>query len=374
MKFSAFRLLALLAAGALAAPALAAPPVHDELLAYGNRHLTRAALPAGPAGAPVATQTDLGRIYAFDSGNVLTITPAPGPQANIVLNELYSNGSLRFIGVADLADPYRHHEVLDMARDHRFRFFLLVRSTSALVSGTVTRLVQIDPSNAAVLSQKIAPGIKALAPAPEGLWALRENEVVKLDPDTLESGPAVADLSFYSFVSDLDADSSGRLYFGFEPVCSPPCPMIGTFDPAGGPITTLPGALHNGVGGLSAFAIDRRCTDSLYSRCLQGGRFRAEIAFHAYDGAAGPATAAAARSRDTGVFSFFDASNWELMVKVLDGCAINGHFWVYAAASTDVEYQMTITDTQTGAKKVYSNGLGQVAETVTDGMAFSCEP
>jgi hypothetical protein len=129
------------------------------------------------------------------------------------------------------------------------------------------------------------------------------------------------------------------------------------------------------IGDIDAIAVRRSCADSPTVRCLQGGRFRAEIDFAAYDGAAGPARAArGGRSADTAIFTFFEPSNWELMVKVLDGCAINSHFWVYAAASTDVEYTMTITDIATGARQVYVNPLGRVAETVTDNLAFSCSP
>ncbi len=43
---------------------------------------------------------------------------------------------------------------------------------------------------------------------------------------------------------------------------------------------------------------------------------------------------------DSALFYFFCTDNWELLVKVLDGCAINGHLWVYAAASTDVGYTL----------------------------------
>ncbi len=38
------------------------------------------------------------------------------------------------------------------------------------------------------------------------------------------------------------------------------------------------------------------------------------------------------------IWAFFTPDNWELQVKVLDRCAGNGHFWVLASASTNVEY------------------------------------
>ena len=44
---------------------------------------------------------------------------------------------------------------------------------------------------------------------------------------------------------------------------------------------------------------------------------------------------------DSGLFWFFAPQNLELLVKMVDGCSFcNGHFWVYAAATTDVEYHL----------------------------------
>ena len=58
---------------------------------------------------------------------------------------------------------------------------------------------------------------------------------------------------------------------------------------------------------------------------------------------------------DTGAFWFFDAANIELVVKVLDGRPVNGNFWLFYGALSNVEYTLTVTDTETGAVKTYSN-------------------
>jgi hypothetical protein len=42
-------------------------------------------------------------------------------------------------------------------------------------------------------------------------------------------------------------------------------------------------------------------------------------------------------------FSFFDEDNVELVVKILDGRALNGHDWVFAASMTDWPYKLTVT-------------------------------
>ncbi len=72
---------------------------------------------------------------------------------------------------------------------------------------------------------------------------------------------------------------------------------------------------------------------------------------------------------DTGYFWFFDDDNVEVMLKVLDGRGINGKFWVFYGALSDVEYSLTVTDTQTGRVKTYANPQGRFAS-VGDTAAF----
>ena len=59
----------------------------------------------------------------------------------------------------------------------------------------------------------------------------------------------------------------------------------------------------------------------------QKGRFRVEAAWDA-NGSSGAGQAVPGASADSGLLWFFAPDNWELMVKVLDGCALNGHYWV----------------------------------------------
>jgi hypothetical protein len=46
---------------------------------------------------------------------------------------------------------------------------------------------------------------------------------------------------------------------------------------------------------------------------------------------------------------------------VLDGRAVNGHFWVFYGALSDVSYTITVTDTVTGISRTYHNDLHQLA-------------
>ena len=62
-----------------------------------------------------------------------------------------------------------------------------------------------------------------------------------------------------------------------------------------------------------------------------------------------------------------------MLIKVLDGCPVNGHHWVLAAATTDVKYDLVVTDTSNGTMRTYSNPLGTASPAVIDIGAFpSC--
>ena len=64
------------------------------------------------------------------------------------------------------------------------------------------------------------------------------------------------------------------------------------------------------------------------------------------------------------------SSIWEVLLKVLDGCALNGHVWVFGASTTDLGYVIRVTDTATGKVKEYRNEPGTPAAAITDAKAF----
>lgn len=131
------------------------------------------------------------------------------------------------------------------------------------------------------------------------------------------------------------------------------------------------------------------CASPLPASCAPGdgvfclgedGRFQVEPVWRDFANQTGPGnqavipTTGLAKSDDSGLFYFFSDTNWELLVKVLDGCGINDHYWVFTAGTTDVEYTLTVTDTQTGQVQTYGNALGEDAVTVTDTAAFATCP
>jgi hypothetical protein len=117
-----------------------------------------------------------------------------------------------------------------------------------------------------------------------------------------------------------------------------------------------------------------RCPDDEPGLCLQQGRFRLEVAWRDLQGNTGTGHSVPTPSDTSGLFWFFHPDNWELMVKVLDACAFSGHHWVFSAATTNVEYTLTVTDTLSGEVRTYRNELGVRAPAVTDTTAFSTCP
>lgn len=104
-------------------------------------------------------------------------------------------------------------------------------------------------------------------------------------------------------------------------------------------------------------------------------RFVARVSWTDFSGISGSGHPVPGPTQESTLFTFFSPGNWELLVKVLDGCAINGHFWVLTAGATNVEYTIEILDTVTGAEWTYTNPLGTSSPAITDTEAFSsCSP
>lgn len=114
------------------------------------------------------------------------------------------------------------------------------------------------------------------------------------------------------------------------------------------------------------------CVADAQTLCLNGGRFRVQVGWETDLGETGPASVVPGAAADSGVLWFFNEDNWEMLVKVIDGCALTNHYWVFFAATTDVQFVVTVTDTQTGAVKTYLNPQKTSADAVTDTSALPC--
>jgi hypothetical protein len=115
------------------------------------------------------------------------------------------------------------------------------------------------------------------------------------------------------------------------------------------------------------------CAASATVLCLNGGRFRVAMTFATAGGQSGDAQAVALTT-DTGYFWFFDAGNVETVTKVLNGCALNQRYWVFAGGLTDVQAVLTVADTQSGLVVTYSNPQGLAFQPIQDTGAFASCP
>ena len=113
------------------------------------------------------------------------------------------------------------------------------------------------------------------------------------------------------------------------------------------------------------------CVPDERTLCLENGRYAVRAVWQKLDGESGDAVAWPLTG-DTGLYWFFEPSNVEMVLKVLDGCALNGHRWVFSGGLTDVGVTMTVTDTETGEEKLYENPRGSPFQPVQDLNAFAC--
>jgi hypothetical protein len=134
---------------------------------------------------------------------------------------------------------------------------------------------------------------------------------------------------------------------------------------------SVPTAFDIGLAGCTAYVVTNTfetidistCGSSLCKTAnnaneLLAGRFvvRAEWA----DSVGNKGTARAVRLTDSaGYFWFFDASNAEVQVKMLNACvAPFNRYWFFAAGLTNVEVKIEVTDRQTGRVFTYTNPQG----------------
>lgn len=116
------------------------------------------------------------------------------------------------------------------------------------------------------------------------------------------------------------------------------------------------------------------CEPDDRTMCLNDNRFRVTVEWSQPPQFDQPGFVRDKQPDDTGEFFFFNPDNTEMIVKVLDGCNFNDHFWVFYGATTNVEFTLTVTDTLSGIRQEFFNPLGQPAPAITDTQAFATCP
>jgi hypothetical protein len=118
------------------------------------------------------------------------------------------------------------------------------------------------------------------------------------------------------------------------------------------------------------------CVPDAVTLCLRGGRFKVQATLDSpgLGSFSGENALARPMSFQSGMLYFFSSGNAELFVKVLDGCWLNGHHWLFVAGLTNLGATLRVTDTKTGEQKVIQNPAGASFASLQDTAAFGSCP
>ena len=94
------------------------------------------------------------------------------------------------------------------------------------------------------------------------------------------------------------------------------------------------------------------------------------VCYATAEGVVGEGSAGLWASGQAGLLWFGDRANAEVLVKVLNGCLINGHRWVFVGAASDLAFNLEVRDSE-GRTWTYRNPQGELAS-ARDTTAFSC--
>jgi|GEM_PF-2948765 len=109
------------------------------------------------------------------------------------------------------------------------------------------------------------------------------------------------------------------------------------------------------------------------SMSLLDGRFCVFGTWKDFHGRTGDMHRVPLRSNSSGNLWFFGPDNWEVQVKMIDGCGQNHRIWVLLTSSSNVQYEihvLNLTGNSTVRERIYKNALGQHPQTVLDTKAF----
>ena len=114
----------------------------------------------------------------------------------------------------------------------------------------------------------------------------------------------------------------------------------------------------------------QRCVADATTLCLNEDRFRVAVRWET-DSDSGDGQAVELTG-DTGFFWFFSENNIEVVIKVLNGCAIgDGSYWVFIGGLTDVRVELEVEDVEANESRTYVNEAGTLFRPVTDTAAFA---
>ncbi|MYA08271.1 MAG: hypothetical protein F4060_09545 [Holophagales bacterium] len=99
--------------------------------------------------------------------------------------------------------------------------------------------------------------------------------------------------------------------------------------------------------------------------------FKVAVCYETASGEVGEGKAGIWASGESGLLWFFNRDNAEVLVKVLDGCRLNGNRWVYVAPVTDLAFNLYVQSAG-GSNWSHHNRQGETAASRSDNFAFPC--
>ena len=116
------------------------------------------------------------------------------------------------------------------------------------------------------------------------------------------------------------------------------------------------------------------CTPNPTTACVFDRRFKVEVDWQTSSDSGMANVVPGRRFFDGAEFSLANSNSSDLLVQLLNSCSQNDHFWVFASATTDIGLDITVTDTQTGVSRPYTNPLGSPFQPIQDTAAFATCP
>ncbi len=120
------------------------------------------------------------------------------------------------------------------------------------------------------------------------------------------------------------------------------------------------------------------CIRDADTACLLGGKFKVEVewttATNTGTGKVMSFNGERAESAESAFFWFFNSTNFEMGVKMVDACvAPFNHYWVFVSGLTSQEYRVRVTKVSSPTEvKTYFNPLDNLPTTEGDTAAFTC--
>ncbi len=112
------------------------------------------------------------------------------------------------------------------------------------------------------------------------------------------------------------------------------------------------------------------CEPGAPALTLSGG-YRVGMCYETYSGQVGEARDFGLDSSQSALLYFFKRDNVEVLIKVLDGCGVNDHRWVFVAPVTDLAFNLYV-ESPDGQRWLHTNRLGKTASAASDVAAFPC--